>query len=210
MRKTVNALKVLTNPEDVKKLWNDGDISVDGIKTLYRLALDNDGKLVGGEHGDYLELIYQLLIVDNAFKHKSKNVCMYELLIEQYKHYLNNDNDEKKIKYTRKIYILYSILRDRVHKLAPEYTSAKINNARSVIQQLFAIEHFTQTGKTAGTKKQNGALYKYGIVNTDRYGKNSKNNYAKYIIIGLILPFFYSVCNDIAKLNCRSRSNSSL
>ena len=78
----------LTNLEDVKKLWNDGDISVDGIKTLYRLALDNDGKLVGGEHGDYLELIYQLLIVDNAFKHKSKNVCMYELLIEQYKHYL--------------------------------------------------------------------------------------------------------------------------
>ena len=181
---------LLNNPENVKKLWNDGDISVDGIKTLYRMALDKNGKLVGGEHGDFLEFIYQLLIVGNAFKHKSKNVCMYELLIEQYKHYLDAETEEKKTKYARKIYILYSILRDRAQALASEYNSALINAARSPLQQLFKAERITQTGKTAGTKKSSGALYKYGIDICDKNGDNCKNNYAKYIIISLILPFF--------------------
>jgi hypothetical protein len=72
----------------------------------------------------------------------------------------------------------------------PEYNTKYINSARSPLQQMFVTGHITQSGKTAGAKKYDGALYKYGIEKCDKYGKNCKNNYAKYIIISLILPFF--------------------
>ena len=184
-------MEPMTEPEVVKSLWNEGRVTLERLKTLYIIALGTNPKLKsfnnlsGSNHENLFKNIFSAIISTDIFNYKNNNTCMYELMLEQYKKYINENDEDIKIKYARKIYILYSILRDYILKTNTDYNSVNINAGMTVFTELYKQETITQHGKTAGTVKPRGALYKYDEIMSD-----GKNNYAKFIIMGLIYPFF--------------------